>query len=158
MIRIIQTLFAIFLFAAPMTDVHAQSNETKIVHLLKSMFDSPDNPLSVNPIVVSGDYAIAGWVQGDRGGRALLKRKEGEWKIHLCAGDALKDAHMLERSGIDHKIATDLASMLAQAEVGLEKGILAKFTSFEGIMMVDENAGHSAHGHHKNSSQTGQSQ
>ena len=36
------------------------------------MFNQPNNPLKINPIVVENDYAIAGWSQGDKGGRALL--------------------------------------------------------------------------------------
>lgn len=156
--RAIKTLFSILLIAIPIVGAFAESNEQKIIHLMKSMFDSPDNPLSVNPVVLTDDYAIAGWVQGERGGRALLKRKDGEWKIHLCAGDGLKEAHMLEHAGIDHNKAIELTSMLAKAEAGIDKSILAKFTSFEGVMMVDESAGHSSHTHHSNSNQTNQSQ
>ena len=156
--RIILTCLTLLLLVGPIANAHAQTDEQKIIHLMKAMFDSPDNPLSVEPVVVNGDYAIAGWVQGERGGRALLKRKDADWKIHLCAGDALKEAHMLEHAGIDNATAVELTTLLAKAESGTDKAILAKFTSFEGVMMVDENAGASAHAHHGQANQTGQSQ
>jgi hypothetical protein len=38
------------------------------------MFDKPNETLSVGPVVVSGNHAVADWAQGDMGGRALLRR------------------------------------------------------------------------------------
>ena len=43
----------------------------------------------VDPVVVEGDHAIAGWVQGDMGGRAHLRRKGHDWQLVLCSGDPL---------------------------------------------------------------------
>jgi hypothetical protein len=65
----------------------AEPEEVKGKHkdTMKGMFDTPENPLSVEPVVVLGDNAIAGWVQGERGGRALLWRVDGQWEIRLCS-------------------------------------------------------------------------
>jgi hypothetical protein len=58
-------------------------------------FDKPEAPLIVEPIVVQGDLAVAGWAQGEMGGRALLRRKGTAWQLALCSGDALKQAAAL---------------------------------------------------------------
>ena len=124
----------------------------EIIHLLKGMFDTPENPLSVEPIVVVGDNAIAGWVQGERGGRALLWRVDGKWQVRLCSGDGLKDPKVLETANISPSDAASLTSKLAVAESKLEATVLAKFSSFEGTMVIDAEAGH--HGHKHGSSTT----
>jgi hypothetical protein len=62
------------IFAAP---VIAQTvDESAISKLLHTTFDQPQAPLTIASIVVAGNYAIAGWAQGDMGGRALLRRKD----------------------------------------------------------------------------------
>jgi hypothetical protein len=67
----------------------AGADATAISQLLHGTFDRPNESLSVGPVVVSGDHAIADWSQGDMGGRALLRRKQGGWVVTLCAGDAI---------------------------------------------------------------------
>ena len=125
----------------------AHDDQHEIIHLMKGMFDTPENPLSVEPVVVVGDNAIAGWVQGERGGRALLWRFDGQWKIRLCSGDGLKDPKFLENANISAADAVKLASQLAAAESKLDPVMLAKFSSFEGTMMIDSEAGHQGHKH-----------
>ncbi|MCA3559888.1 MAG: copper uptake system-associated protein [Aestuariivirga sp.] len=127
--------------------VLAHDDQHEIIHLMKGMFDTPENPLSVEPVVVIGDNAIAGWVQGERGGRALLWRVDGQWKIRLCSGDSLKDPKFLESANISAADATTLAAQLAAAESKLDPAVLAKFSSFEGTMMIDPKAGHGGHKH-----------
>nr|WP_245278027.1 copper uptake system-associated protein [Rhizobium leguminosarum] len=38
------------------------------------MFERPDKPLDIAPVVIQADWAIVGWRQDGRGGRALLKK------------------------------------------------------------------------------------
>ena len=125
----------------------AHDDQHEIIHLMKGMFDTPENPLSVEPVIVVGDNAIAGWVQGERGGRALLWRVDGQWKIRLCSGDGLKDPKLLEIANISAADAATLASQLAAAEAKLDPAVLAKFSSFEGTMITDPEAGHQGHKH-----------
>lgn len=42
---------------------------------MKVIFETADKPLTVGPVAVEGDWAVAGWTQEGRGGRALLKKK-----------------------------------------------------------------------------------
>ena len=110
-------------FAAP-----AGSDEMIISQILHGMFDKPQEPLSVEPIVVSGNYAIADWTQGEMGGRALLRKHQGAWAIVLCAGDGIKSKDALLKAGVPlgdaERLESDMAS--AEARLPVEKvGVLA---------------------------------
>lgn len=115
---------------------------------LKSIFETPDKPLTVAPVVVEGDWAIAGWTQDARGGRALLKKKDNGWSIHLCSGDGLKDPNALKTMGLPDADATSIAGKLSEAEKDVAPETLALFASFEGTVMV-ESGDATAHGGHE---------
>jgi hypothetical protein len=131
------------------------SDQDAIRHVLMSTFDKPDARLVVDPVVVSGDHAIAGWSQGDMGGRALMRMKGHAWEIVLCAGDDLKKTDVLTKVGLQAATAKALAASLAQAEAKLAPERLELFSKFEGMVMVSGNghhgptqpAGHHPHGH-----------
>ena len=113
-----------------------------IRHVLMATFDKPEARLSVDPIVVVGSHAVADWSQGERGGRALMRRGADGWQIVLCAGDGLKQASVLRDAGIDAPSADRLARELVSAESRLSADQRARFGSFEGIVKMD------AHGNH----------
>ncbi len=128
-------------------NVVAGEQEDKITKLLMDMFNQPNNPLKINPIVVENDYAIAGWSQGDKGGRALLTNTNNKWTIQLCAGDALKDAKFLKDSGVDSKIIPTILKKLATAEAKLDAVTLKRFSEFKEIVYINAGQSHQAHGH-----------
>ncbi|PIT72147.1 MULTISPECIES: copper uptake system-associated protein [Limnohabitans] len=120
-----------------------------IVHVMKKQFDQPKSPLQVAPVVVEGDWALAGWLQGERGGRALLQKRHAHWVIVVCAGDGLRQADALVQTGMPNDVATALSKKLQTAESRLPADTLKKFASFEGMLRVDGDAGHGApHGSH----------
>lgn len=120
-----------------MTAPQPADNSAAILGLLKGTFETPDSPLRVEPIVVVGTYAIAGWSLSGMGGRALLRKTASGWAVHLCSGDGLKDAAKLVKIGIPAADAEELAADLAKAENGLDPALLAQFSSFDGTMMID---------------------
>lgn len=126
----------------PVPGALAHDDKESIVELLMGMFSTPENPLTVAPVIVSGDHAIAGWVQGERGGRALLRRNGHHWAVHLCSGDGLKQAAFLEQTGIPATQAAEMTAALAAAEAALDPTVLAKFASFEGTVMIEPGAQH----------------
>ncbi|WP_424362115.1 copper uptake system-associated protein [Methylocystis parvus] len=126
------------------TPAFAANDQEAVRDLLLKTFDKPEARLTVDPIVVDGDVAIAGWVQGDLGGRAFLRRKGDAWSIDLCAGDALKESQSLEKLGLQKPRADSLAAAVRTAEKSLNPAVLAKFSRFDGIFAVDENGGHTA--------------
>jgi copper(I)-binding protein len=110
---------------------------------LKTMFERDGKPLSVEPVVVQGDWAIAGWQQDGRGGRALLKRSAHG-----------KDPASLQKIGLSAGDAAGLASSLRAAEDKLDAETVSRFASFEGtVMMSEDTAGDSAHGGHEGHAQ-----
>ena len=124
--------------AAPAKEVQG------IVHVMKRQFDKPQSPLKVAPVVVEGDWALAGWLQDARGGRALLQKRHGHWVIVVCGGDGLRKADALVHTGMTADMATALAKKLNVAENRLPADTLKQFASFEGMLRVDGDAGHGA--------------
>ncbi len=151
--RATSTLFALvmlFPLTLPASAIAQDGLEAAIIRqLLVKTFDKPEAPLTVDPIVVEDDVAIAGWSQNDLGGRALLRRKDGVWTIILCGGDALKQSATLESIGVATAQAKSLAANLSVAEAGLAPARLAQFSRFDGLVEMDAAGGHSpADPHH----------
>jgi len=121
-------------------------SERAIAGLMAQQFDRPEQRLEVGPVVVVADHAIAGWSQGDMGGRALLRRKGRDWQIVLCSGDQLKSAETLRHAGVPATSVQPLVERLAEAESRLPKERLAQLSKFEGIVMIE--GGHHPPQHH----------
>nr|WP_315466281.1 copper uptake system-associated protein [uncultured Rhodoferax sp.] len=119
----------------------------QIASVMKKQFERPDAPLNVAPVTVLGHYAVAGWTQGGKGGRALMQKDANGWFIAVCAGDGLKDAKVLQSTGMPAEQAAPLAAAVKAAEAKLGKDQLALFASFEGMLNVGP-AGHGAAGGH----------
>jgi hypothetical protein len=127
----------------------APAEQEQVKQLLMATFDKPDHRLEVAPVAVVGDNAVAGWVQGNQGGRALLRKRNGKWVLILCSGDSLKQATHLEQTGIPHHDAIVLAADLAEQEAKLPAKHVALLSTFEGTMVMDESGAHpsaDAHG------------
>lgn len=118
----------------------------QVVHVMKAQFDRPEAPLGVEPVVVNGEWAVAGWTQDGRGGRALLKKGGHGWAIHLCSGVSLRDGGKLAEIGIPHEQAMAMAAAIVEAEGKLPPATVALFDSFEGTIMIEGGA-HPQHGH-----------
>ena len=117
--------------------------EDRVRHTMMATFHKPTDPLKVDPVVIRGDHAVAGWIQGDRGGRAVLLREKGNWIITVCGGDGLKQAEALAQTGMPLARAKELAQALALAESRLNSQTVGMFARFEGIVKVQ--AGHGGH-------------
>lgn len=115
-------------------DTTGMSDSEAITAIMKAQFDTPENPLTVEPVVVEGDHALASWFQGDKGGRALLERRHGQWVIVLCGGADLRMPEFLASRGVS---AADRLSSLYNAQedaLGDDKVNLA--STFEGIVDI----------------------
>ncbi len=120
----------------------AGPDEDAVRDLLHTSFDKPEARLVVGPVVATAGYAIAGWTQGEMGGRALLRNKHGHWTITLCAGDGIRSAEALRHAGIAPDVADELAKALAKAEQTVPPDRLAMFARFEGLLRMDEAGNH----------------
>ncbi len=113
------------------------SDQEQIKQLMKHQFDKPHAPLSVAPIAVVGDHALASWIQIDSGGRALLVRHHGKWSIALCGGDGLTQADVLEKTGMPKQVAVQLSKQLVEGESKLSPKHKKMFSMFKGEVKVD---------------------
>jgi hypothetical protein len=125
----------------------ADPDEASISSLLHAMFDKPNETLAVEPVMVSSDYAIAGWAQGQTGGRALLRRQHQSWTLILCAGDGIKSREALARAGVPAADALKLESGLIAAEARLAPEKVAMFSRFEGLVIMDGKENTTPHRH-----------
>ena len=124
------------------------NNEHQIPMVLKTQFEKPEAPLKVEPINVEGDFAVAGWSQGGRGGRAFLQKDRNQWFISICGGSGLTQADVLQSIGMSSAAATKLsrAVVASEAKLGADKRKL--FDGFEGMMKIDPAEGHGNHAQH----------
>ena len=121
--------------------------EAQIIQVLKSQFDRPVTPLEVAVVVVSGDYAVADWLQDNRGGRALLRHDADGWHTLMCSGAQFKSPQALRQAGVQEEDATRISQQLSQKEQSLTAEQLKKIDSFQGIVDVLTNPEHH-HEHH----------
>lgn|GEM_PF-462633 len=105
-----------------------------VVAVMKAQFDTPENPLTVAPVVVDGDHALASWEQGETGGRALLRKGRMGWEIVLCGGEDLRMPAFLDGHGVP--AAEKLLSVFTAEEDRLGPEKVALYSSFEGVVMV----------------------
>lgn len=120
--------------AAHAVDTSNMTDPEAIRTIMKAQFDTPENPLTVEPVIVEGDNAIAGWAQGGKGGRALLARRHGTWEIVLCGGPDLRMPEFLSQHGVS--AAQTLSKMYNNAEDNLGNEKTKLFSSFEGVVMI----------------------
>ena len=113
--------------------------------LIGKTWDKPEAKVVVDPIVVAGGHAIAGWTQGQRGGRALLRKNNASWQVVLCSGDPLRQAPALTEAGVPEEVANRLAANLAAAERLTDPARVRLFSTFEGVVRMD---GESSGAHH----------
>jgi hypothetical protein len=120
----------------------------EIRQLMMATFNKPEAPLTVEPVTVYADVAVAGWSQGEMGGRALLRRQDEKWVLTLCSGDALKEAKSLQHFGLNAEEADAMAKAVIDAEAKLDPTLVAKFATFDGVVMMDGEGHHpSVDGH-----------
>ena len=102
-----------------------------ITKAMKSMFDQPDAPLSVDAVTVSSDYGLASWTQQSKGGRALLKKAGATWEIVVCGGKDLLQTNVLEKVGLSHQQAQYLIAELKKTEKQLSAVKRKQYDSFQ---------------------------
>jgi hypothetical protein len=106
-----------------------------IHQLLSQTYDQPNLKVETAPMVIVGNYALLDWVQGENGGRALLKKENGEWSIVACGGDGFKNAKVLQAAGIPKSTAKQLIAELNEEEKDLNPERVQRFSVFGNTTM-----------------------
>lgn len=122
----------------------AAPDDSAVRSVLRSQFDRPDAPLGVPVVATAGHHAVASWQQGERGGRALLRRSDGAWRIVACGGDALVQVNALREAGLSSADAQALRRDLLAGEARLSAADRARFASFGATARMDGAGGHPA--------------
>ena len=120
----------LFLVFAGALSAETLTDEAQIQAVIGKTYDKPNNKVNTTPISVADDFAIADWTQGKRGGRALMKRIDGNWEILACGNDGLKDTKSLVKAGMTEKTASTIVKKLADLEKSEDPKRLAKFNLF----------------------------
>lgn len=105
--------------------------------LMRATWDRLDAPLDAGPITVADGYAVADWTQGDAGGRALLQKRDGQWRVTLCSGDALRSAEGLRALGVADAAAVRLSRDLVELEQDVDEARLAAMSRFVGTVRME---------------------
>jgi hypothetical protein len=114
----------------------------KVSKALNQLFDRPDARLTVDAVAVVSDHSLASWTQSGRGGRALLKRVGGHWKIVLCGGKELIHVDTLKKAGVPAPDAILISQRLSSSEHKLP---IAKRLAYDKFLMepsTNHSSGH----------------
>lgn len=130
--------FSLFLMLLNMATAHAQSaaDEQSVATEMHETWDKPNQPLTLPVIVIQQGMAIADWIQGNKGGRALLKYHPAHqhWHTLLCGGAELTVSSHLEAAGMSAADAQTLVARLQKQEQGLAEEQRQQINSFKGVV------------------------
>jgi hypothetical protein len=138
-------LYTGYAFAHSQTEAESQD---KIKALISKTFDQPNLKVQITPIVIEGKVAIADWTQGQKGGRALLRRKHADWEIIACGGAGFKDPSAIASAGISKEIANNITAKLKTAEAALSAQKIKQLDSFDGVVTMRHGMQHGSDSKH----------
>lgn len=144
-------LLVLFLVFSGALSAESLTDEAQIQAVIGKTYDKPNNKVNTTPISIADDFAVADWTQGKRGGRALMKRINGNWEILACGNDGLKDTKSLVKAGMSEKTASTIVKKLADLEKLEDPKRLAKFNLFgtpNDPINKNEDDPHKHHHHH----------
>ena len=130
---------------------HPQTEEEsreRIQKLISKTFDRPDLKVQTDPIVIEGKVAIADWIQGEKGGRALLTRKHVDWEIIACGGAGFKDSGVIAAASISKRIANNITEKLKIVEAKLPPQKIKQLDSFDGVVTMGHGMQHGSDSKH----------
>lgn len=107
---------------------------------LRSALETDGAQMTVAPVSVADDVAIAGWTQGETSGRAFLRRDAAGWFVELFAGRSLMLPTTLQSLGVSKTVASDLLERTDAAEAALGADVRAKLDRFEGTALIGRKA------------------
>ena len=110
----------------------ASADQKAIAELMQNTWSRPGAEMRIEAIAVAGGFAVADWIQADMGGRALLERDGGAWKVTLCGGKAIATEPGLRSAGAPAPVAHALARKLSVAELRVAPDNLARVNRFAG--------------------------
>lgn len=111
-------------------------DEAQIRDLMTAQFAAADEPVTVEPVTIRGDEALAGWSRDTAGGRAYLHKGRDGWSIVAYAGKEMFHSSLYQRYGMTPEAAIDLIKAEAMAEAALGHTTTVQLDRSEGIVEV----------------------
>lgn len=118
------------------TPASSSSDSEQIAQLLKAQWDKPDTPLAVEILEIQSDTAVAGWAQGEKGGRAFLRKHYDAWQLVACAGEQIKQVDFLHSLGVSKTQAQSLVDKMTATESKLPAQLVGQYDSFKEVVML----------------------
>lgn len=112
--------------------VSVSEEKAAIAQVLQEKYGAK-GAVAVEPVVLRNEYAVADLVQGDIGGRAVMRKRKGEWQVLVLTGQDARDASYLVKSGVPEIEARALANMLVASEKKVPEEQLIKLERFAAI-------------------------
>ena len=106
------------------------NDKEKIEQVVQGVLSNTGGATLVDPIIMRQEYAVADWTQGEQGGRTLLHREHGSWKVMATGGEEIRDADALARAGLGQKEAKALANTVIAKERQVPEDRLAKLDRY----------------------------
>jgi hypothetical protein len=101
-----------------------------IAILVTATFGGASGEMQVEPVIVRTKYGVADWTKDGAGGRALVHKEGGQWKVVVVAGEEMRDSAFLEKSGMPQAEAKALANVLLATERQVPDARLAMLDSY----------------------------
>lgn len=92
--------------------------------------------VEVPVLALSDDLAVAGWVYGNHGGRAFLRKTDGTWALALLSGASLATSSGLRAQRVSPAQAQILLAQIHVAEGSLPHAQSALLDRFQGTLIV----------------------
>lgn len=152
--KFLRKLILSLVLGASLAHAHsAADDEQSVAKEMHETWDKPGQLLKLPVIVIHHGMAIADWIQGDKGGRALLKYhpEHQHWHTLLCGGLELTSSRHLQEAGMSTADAQSLALLLQHREQVLPDDQRQQINSFRGVVKFSKgkpvpSVGHEMHG------------
>lgn len=119
-------------------DTTLASPKEEVIRAIKQQWEKPDHLVAVPVVAVQDEFAIADWLQGNHGGRAMLRKMHGAWQTLACGDAKMKTVIQLNQFGVPAPQAELLIHALNAQEQHLTQEELQMIDGFSGIMELRE--------------------
>lgn len=115
-------------------DIALAEPKDEVIRAIKLQWEKPDHLVAVPVVAVQQEFAIADWLQGNHGGRAMLRKMHGTWQTLACGDAKMKTVAQLKLFGVPEPQAQMLIQVLNAQEQYLTQEELQAINGFSGIM------------------------
>lgn len=117
-----------------MHDVFEDEQKQAVTQAIKLHWEQPNQPVEVLAVAVEKEFAIADWIQGERGGRAVLRKNNEDWQTLACGDAQIKNAQTLTQYGLSLPQAQAIVQQLQLEEQHIPAEKLQLIDEFSNVV------------------------